>query len=389
MAKFGKGSTAIATQTVKTEPETVPTVTETEVTTAPSTVDGDALADHAAKLAAKESKGMVATLERIAKAREDWQGGPLYTLMALRATYSPEELDEFPVPGSETGNNPDKFSITVQNGDKRSTRKTTFYAQFTRATGSGKALLQRLEWLERAADKGAVKDGIPEDISDMTPEQRVSHKSFCDNRLNTMTQAYKKAMDLHFKFNAVNEYADNITAEPIWEEGYSPDDVDDLFACRVVPTAEPIAVWMAVEGKPPRWEPFSIGAFLKLNPAKATEKGGGFKHLIESGIVKKAPGGGATTPQGAASEDITIKTVDRGLGVAVEFHRWFMEILGERDKAEYGRLVQATGKKDADEYVVSFVELKNILNDYCRDNKLDARYVKLKQAHSELVAKAS
>lgn len=384
MANFKAGNakteTAIATQTVD-----VPEVQD-EASIIPN-IDGDALAEHAFALAAKESVVMRDTFDRLAKAREDWQGGPLYTLLALRGTYSSEELDEFAYPGSDTGNNPDKFKMTVTKGDKKTSRNTTFYAQYARGTGSGKAILERIDWLDRAADKGAVKDGIQEDILEMSPEQRASHRSFLEGRLNTMTQAYKKAMQLHFKLNEVNEYATNIFAEPIWQEGYSPDDVENLWEAKIEATQEPIAVWLAEEGKPiTKWEPFSIGAFLKLNPAKALEKGGGFKMLVESGIVPKAAGGGATTAAGAASEDITIKTVDKSLGVLAEFHRYMVDIMSARDGADYGKFVQEINKKGNDEYVTSLVELKNILVDICAKSKLDLKYVKMLEAGSELVS---
>lgn len=376
-----KSSTAIASGVVETSDEEVTTVPAIE-----RTLDGDALAQHAATLAAKASKVMADTFERLAKAREDWQGGPIYTLLALRSTYEPEELDEFAIPGSDTGNNPDKFKVTEIKGDKKTTRNTTFYAQFARATSSGVAILERLEFLDRAADKGAIKDDIPEDIMAMSPQQRDHQRSFLEGRLNTMTQAYKKAMQLHFKLNEVNEYADNIVAEPIWQEGFSPDDVENLWEAKVEATQQPIAVWFVEEGKPvTKWEPFSISAFLKLNPDRALEKGGGFKALVESGVQKKAPGGGANTEAGAKSEDLTIKTVNTGLGVMVEFHRYMQEIRGERDGAEIGKFLMELKKKDNDEYVVATVELKNILLDICRDTGLDAKYAKLASAGNPLV----
>lgn len=348
-------------------------------------LDGDALANHAQTLGAKASVFMGNTVERLAKAKEDWQGGPIFTLLALRDAYSEEELAEFAVPGSDTGNNPDKFKITVMNGDKKTTKQTTFYAQFARGTSAGKKIVEELANLDRAADKSAVKDGIPEDVLALDHEGRERRRSFLEGRIDTMTAAYKRAMNLHFKFVEVEEYAENIFCAVDWMQGKSPDDVDHVSQCEVEPGNEPIIVWYEEPGKPQKREPFSIAAFLKLNPAKALEKGGGFKNLTESGVVKKAPGGGATTDNGARSEDISIKTVDRGLGVMVEFHRWMQEIRGERDGAAIGKFLMELKKKNNDEYVVATVELKNILLDVCRDTGLDAAYAKLASAGSELI----
>lgn len=353
----------------------------------PNAVDGDTLAEQAHDLGSKAGVIVNETATRLAKAKEDWQGGPIYTLLALRASYDETELDMFPVPGSETGHNPDRFSITTMKGDKKGTKKTTFYAQFTRATAAGKALVERLDWLERAADKGMVKDGIPEEILEMSPDQRDSERSFCENRINVMTQAYKKALELHFQLQKVNSYADNIVAEPIWQEGKSPDDCGETpWLAEVVPTNEPIMVYVVPEqGKPVQhWEHFSIGAFLKLSPSKATERGGGFRKLVESGATKKAPLSPGQAAAVAAAQDVTIKTVDRGLGVFVEAHRWLLEIMGSKDAADYGKLVNELTKKGNDEYVTSFVELKNALVDICKNNKLDNKYVALKEKGSDL-----
>lgn len=384
MSKFSMGSakasTAIATKTVEVEEQE-----DTSIVPASDlpNIDGDALANHAAHLAAKAGKVLGDIVERLAKAREDWQGGPIYTLLGLKASYSDEELDEFAIPGSETGNNPDRFSITTVKGDKKGKKKTTFYAQFARHTPAGIAIEQRLEWLDRAADKGANKDGIPDDVLGMSPTERDSERSFLENRIRTMTAAYKAGMNLHFKLKEVNEYADNIVAAPIWADGQSPDDVKNEWEAKVVQTAEPIAVWVAEEGKPiTKWEAFSIASFLRLDTGKALEKGGGFKALVESGVTKKAP----AIPGQPSGDGINIKTVDTSLGALVELHRYILEIQSQKDGAEWGKLVQSLTKKGNDEYVSSIVELKNILVDTCRDNKLDQKYIAMKQAGSDLVS---
>lgn len=360
--------------------------------------DGDALSAHAMRLGAKESKYMADTFQLLAKARDDWRGGPIMALLSLRSTYTDEELDEFAVPGSKGGNNPDKFSITVETAKGKSAqRQTTFYKQFALGTGSGKAIVERLNWVLRALNKEATKEGIPEDIVALDRDRLEAQVSFLETRLNTMAIAYRNGMKLHFKLREVNEYSEYITADILWQDKCSPDDVatfneegeviaSNLWNCKVEPTNEPIVLWEMIPSKAPRRDSFSISAFLKLNAKKAEEKGGGWKNLVESGIVPKPPGGGVNGAAGTqAKPDLTIKTVDTGLGVLTEFHRYMLEILGEKDKANIAKMVQETNKKGNDEYVVSFVELKNVLIDYCRDNGLDSKYLKLKQSGSALL----
>lgn len=362
------------------EPSPLPASTDT--------IDGDALAEHARTLGAKESEEMQTTFETVAKGRDDWQGGPIMCLLALQRTYSAEELNEFAIPDSETGNNPDKFTVEYMDGDTKKKKKSSFYKEFARGTVTGRSLIERLEFLDRAGDKGAIKDGIPEDILEMSPEARISHRSFCEGRLSTMTQAYKKAMRLHFKMVEVNEYAEECSAYAMFVDGHEPEDEKgnqrDLDQVMIERTNEPIAVtWNMGEGKPVKWEPFSIGAFLKLDVKKATEKGGGFRHLIESGATKKAPKAPGKPDK---PETLTIKTVETALGVLAEFHRYADEISGAKDPVEYGKLVQALKGKDMNESISALVETRNFLNDLCKKVDADRKYVAMQQGGSNSVA---
>lgn len=375
---------------VETKPEApanLPATTEPAETPEPTVaVQGDQLA-LAAKLAAKESPFMATTQAVIAKGREDWQGGPIMTLFSLQQTYEDEELNEFPIPGSEApNNNPDKFKMEYMEGDTKKTKNTSFYVQFAHLTKSGRDYVFRLECLDRVADKGAIKDGIPEDILNMSPEQRRVHRGFCEGRLKTAAQSYRNAMRLHFKIKEVEEYGDGqtVTVDPLWVEGHGPDKVDPEHVM-LEPGTECLAVnYQTADMKHPNWEHYSISAFLKLQPKKAEEKGGGWVNLRDSGATKKAPKAPGTAEK--VGDDLTIKTPDRFVGFVVEEHRWLDEILSEKDRATYGALCQQLTAKNNDETIIAFVELKNWLNDMARELKLDARYTKIKSAGSDMIS---
>lgn len=398
MAKrtFGRSGTTAKVETpkVETKPEpTVPVVVETPAppeAPADVAIQGDQLA-LAERLAAKETPLMAKTQSVIAKGREDWQGGPIMTLFSLQQSYSDEDLDfnldMFPIPGSEApNNNPDKFKMEYMEGDTRKTKNTTFYAEFARRTPSGRNYLQRIQWCEQAADKNMVKDGIPEDIMNMSPEQRRVHVTFCEGRLKTAASSYRNALRLHFQIKAVEEYGDGNTVQvnPLWVEGHGPDEVEPEHVM-LEPGNEPLHVSYEVEGKPIQWEHYSITAFLKLKPKTAEENGGGWIKLRDSGATKKPPKVPGTVEK-PSGDELTIKTPDRFLGFIVEEHRWLDEILSEKDRATYGQLAHMLTQKDTDEVKVAVVELKNWLIDMCRDLKLDAAYTKIKSAGSDLVS---
>lgn len=379
-AKAEKPETTNEPKVLPATPGTVEPAKPVDGTVTVPTIDGDALAEHARKLGAEESEEMQSAFETAAKGRDDWQGGPIMCRLALLRNYTAEQLAEFAIPDSETGNNPDKFTVEYMDGDTKRKKKSNFYKEFAHGTVTGRSILERLEFLKRAADKGSIKDGIPEDILEMSPEARVSHTSFLEGRLSTMATAYRKAMRLHNKLSEVEEYAPECSAYVMFVDGCEPEDGEterELSEVQIERTNEPIAVtWFQGEGKPVKWEPFSIGAFLKLNPKKAAEKGGGFRHLIESGATVKAP----KAPGKPDKEDgLVIKTVEKALGVLAEFHRYADEISGAKDLAEYGKLIQALKGKDMDESISALVETRNFLNDLCKKVDADRKYVTMQQ----------
>lgn len=356
---------------------------------AQANLDGDALAEHARKLGAKAGKASSEAISIVMKAKEDWQGGPFRVLFGLQMDYEPEELDTFAVPDTDTGNNPDVFKIHKENAKgKVSLVDSNFYVNFADGTPDGQNILSRIEWTERAGDPKSIKDDIPEDIMAMNPHERETHLNFLKGRRNTIRQSYKKAMALYFKQKEVETYP-GVSCEPIWETGKGPSDVAEGETPVVANTTKPIAIWVTPdEGKPvTKWEALSIGAFMKLNPRKAQEKGGTFQSLIESGVVKKTAGGGATSNND--KDAFVIKTVDRGVEVFAEFHRWLDEIAGAKDKAEYGKLLKLGNSKNNDEFIAALVETRNIISDICKEVKADDKYVKLQQGGSDLVKQTS
>lgn len=377
--KRSNGSTAVASGTVETtQPETnLPNI------------DGEALAAAAHTLGAKVGTETEGAIELVAQAKEDWQGGPFKVLFGLQCDFEPEELDTFAVPDSDTGNNPDVFKMPKEDAKgKVRMVDSNFYVNFADGTPSGQTILARIEWTERAGDPKAIKDDIPADIKEMDPHQREVHLAFLKGRRNTIRQSYKKAMALYFQLGAVNAYP-GVKAEPIWIKGQSPDDIKEGEMPSVENTTKPIAVWLVPdEGKPiAKWEALSIGAFMKLLPNKAMEKGGTFAALIESGVVKKKPGSGTGSDKG--KEGLTIKTLETGVTVLAEFHRWMEEIATAKDKVEYGKLLKVGNAKDNDEFISAIVETRNMLADLCKEVHADDKYVKLQQGGSELVKAAT
>lgn len=349
-------------------------------------VDGDTMAARARGLGAKVGEASETAIATVMKAKEDWQGGPFRVLFGLQEDFTEEELNGFPVPDDDAGNNPDIFNVTKEDAKtgKLKSVKSNFYVNFADGTPSGQHILAQIEFTQRAGNTAMVQDDIPEDIREMTPHERENHLNFLNGRRNTIRQSYKNAMALYFKFIEVNNYP-GVKAEPIWAKGKSPDD-EPAGGIEVENTTKPIAVWLIPdEGKPiAKWEALSIGAFKKLNAKKGLEKGGTFASLISSGATKKAPGSGATTDK---NDGFVIKTADKFFDVFAEGHRFIDEMLNDKRLVEYGKLLQKMNAKDNDELVTDVVELRNFFVKLCDDTNADAKYVKIQSSGSPLADK--
>jgi len=359
------------------------TVTETEVTEQPSNlpnIDGAALAEHAGKLGAKVSADTEAVIGAVSAAKEDWQGGPFPVLFRLQKDFTPEELDDFAVPNSDTGNNPDEFKIAKENSKgKVSLVATNFYKEFAHKTPAGANYLARIEWCARMEDKNAMKDDVPDDIRDMNPMELEQHAKWCATRINSMIQAYKLAMALYFKSAEVQAYP-GITCEPLWVKGKEGEEVQKVRDC--------IQIFITPEPSKPvaKWAFFSIQSFLRLNVKKALEQGGTFQKLVESGATPKKKADGST---GSDAEGIDIETVETGVNVLAEVHAWTDRILSEKTKADYGKLLKLGNTKGNDEYITMVKELKDFFVTLANDIKADTKYAALMQSGSELTKEAT
>lgn len=366
MAKFNlKASVSAAALAANTDagtPETVNTDSEGETQRA-----------KAIAFALQESEEMSQAIETVADAKEDWQGGPIKVLFALKATYG-DEIDNFPKPDLDSGNNPDKFKVPMTVDGVTSIRATTFYTIFSDNTKEGKAIVDELSYLKRMANVNDKKEGIPAAILDLyldNEDKRESRTNYLTGRRGTIRTSYRKAMALLFQLEAVANLPhvdcdfDYVTDN----EGNDTDEVEN--------TTKPIIVWEKVaDGKPVKKSlRFSIGSFLKLDAKIAGEKGGTLKELIKT--VARDTNTKVSMP--------TIKTAETYVTGLVECFRAIDEFNSDADQKEMGKLMKILNAKGSDELKVAVVEYRNYLDDICDELKLGEWYADLQAKRSPLV----
>lgn len=347
--------------------------------------EGETQKAKAIALALRESDEMGEAIEAVAKAKEDWQGGPITVLFALKEAYG-DDIDTFPEPDLETGNNPDKFKLAVTDSDGKTTmRPTSFYMLFADATKEGKAVVEELAFIKRASNLEATKDGIPEAILNMTADERVTRTNYLTGRRSTIKTSYKKAMALYFQLNAVANLP-TVGCDFVYVSDANGDDTDVIAA-----TTKPIICWQ-IPGNDAQGNPrpikdrefFSIGSFLKLDAKKAAENGGNFKAL--KATVARATGG-ATGNKDAAVKPV--KTYETFVASFVELYRAMDEFQSDADQKELGKLMKLLNSKQTgtDELKVAIIEFRNYMDDMVDELKLGPWYADLQAKRSPLVTR--
>lgn len=330
--------------------------------------DGNAQAAKARSMAAKAGP-LSEVIEKVEAANVVKAGGAVNTMVMLRHIYG-ADLDSMPKPGEKEGNNRDEITIEETVDGETKSRDTTFYVVFADNTPLGASILSRLAQCERAKKTDTVKDDIPADILEMVDNRTIKREIDRLEALRSTNRALiKRAMKLVHQFNAI-ETVPGVLADPIWADGKEGKEVLNVKDC--------IQVWQMHEDEKRGVKysrDFNISTFLKLDTKAAIEAGGGFKALIDTLARETKKGGQNTT-----APDRRIASLDTMVGVTVELHRFTDEIILDKDKAEYEKLIKALkSAKAADETVASFVELRNYLTDIIDAAGLQERYNKLQQ----------
>jgi hypothetical protein len=373
---FNKASDSVAAMEANTDKGTEQ-IPGTEVVNTDS--EGETQKARAIAFASQESEEMSAAIELVANAKEDWQGGPIKVLYALRETYG-DEIDQFPKPDLETGNNPDKFKVSMTNDQNvTAMRATSWYMIFADATKEGKAIVNELNYLKRLGNKNDKKDGIPAELVELyvdDDDKRTARTNYLNGRRSTIKASYKKAMSLYFQMDAVASLKFcNADFVYLIENGVPTGEVEN--------TTKPIIVreMLANGEKGDKREFFSIGSFLKLNPKEASEKGGTLKALLKT-VARD------TNPRTAVFP--TIKTADSFIKGFVELFRAMDEFQSDADQKELGKMMKTLNVKNdegADLLKVSVVEFRNYLDDIVDEMKLGEWYATLQAKKSPLVTR--
>lgn len=368
----------------KSKVETVVSATELQV--------GEAMEMKARAFGASQSAALGETINRIAKAKQDYQGGPFAVMFTVTKNMTGEQLDELPHPASNSGQNPAIYKVSVIGAKgKRSTPEHKYYNVVSDNLACNVAKQARIDLLELSlGDPTKVNmSSVPADIQDMDKKYREAEIARLKGELATSRRNVNEAFELLFHIREINELP-GVEASVIYAIG--PDgllqDGEDGRESVVENTTTPISLTTTVEGrKGIDTCLLSVGSFKKLDPKKASEKGGTYQALIDTAQRGTKSGTGSGT--GGAAKPERIATNDTLIARMVDIHAYMDEIASDTKQTAFSALLNQLNKKEGSaDLLMTMTEVRDFLNDLLgKTYKAGERYQELTRVRAEAEAK--
>lgn len=302
---------------------------------------------HAAELAkiAAKDKELMTHVHDLSEANVMQKRKGLTVALALGEAYTEEQLSEFPVPGSETGNNPDKYTVPGKNAKGVVTnKKRSFYRDFAEFTPEGAELKARLQ---------AIRDD-----ASLGDRQKESKAASFETRLDYLAGVYGSAVAFITQMRVINEMFDGKV-----EAYIMPSDEPEAKEGEYSNSTKPMMI-ADLENKG-NGKVMSVGAFLALKP-KAAE-GKGFKELIATSS-RKGKGDHTAT-------DTKIPNADKAADVMLALVNFF------DDKDAYAKLAKAVAKEGGEVLIEAIGDLHMATDDFMPT--IQSAYDRIKKARAE------
>lgn len=358
---------------------------KTETVSAAELSIGEEMQKKARAFGVLHSAELGDTINRVAKAKQDYQGGPFAVMFKVTANMTGEQVDELPHPSSNTGNNPAVYKLPG-NGPKAKPVEGKYYNTVSDSLACNVAKQQRIEILELSlGDPTKVNmSSVPQDILDMHKDYRDTEIARLKGELATSRKAVNEAFELLFHIREVNELA-GVTASVIYaldKDGKSLDGEDGRETV-VENTTTPIIVTTTNENrKGIDTIKLPVASFKRLNPAKAKEAGETFKALMDTATVKRGTKTPAADAPGGA-KPFLINTIETFQARTTDYHDYIDKVWSATDKAEYQKLLAIVGPRGpagSDDFALSLYSIYTCLGDLYRHDTIRARAEALKEA---------
>jgi hypothetical protein len=288
---------------------------------------GDAMRKAALSYAAKTGTAIDLVVVKSANAKHEFSLAPSRLMNAIRSTLSQEEIDALPRPNSryndaEVVASNEMADINLWKDPSKpdgKAKEQSFYVVWSDNTPEGVNVIKELDYCSRINAEGMKIDDIPsawQKQHNATPQTLKKYRKYLEGRRGTIRKAYKDAVRLIVQLEMVNEL-DGCIAEIEDDENYV------IVSNKLKPKAE--------------WKEYSIGAFLKLDPLKASETDGSYAALE---ATAKREQGGSNGVKGTELKLNAVATPESSDKVATVWHSYLAELMADRKGDKYAAYIR-------------------------------------------------
>lgn len=234
-----------------------------------------------------EHEEFSAHLRSASDAKLNAQYSVMQCAIDLDMIFGEDELREWPVPGSETGNNPDKYTILVKVDGEMKSKKVDFYSEIVERMPRGRELVSIIEAVT-VANKNSGNCDHPAVTMLSRPEDRNDLRNQCRQELSVYKSTIRSAMKYYqttWAIESMPKVAVTLLMEPVYEtviidgkqSTQAVKDGSGEPVMRPRRTPKPIKVYDANDAT--AYELYSMTSFSTLNVEDAKAKGGTFEAL--------------------------------------------------------------------------------------------------------------
>jgi len=342
---------------------------------------GAAVHDRALSYARRTGPDIDAVVTTAANAKHEFSLTPIKLMNAIRANLSDEEVDGLPLPGSKWNdrgpdggyiNNPDIAEWKDPSKPDGKPREISFYVVWADGTPEGANVVKELDYIKCASTEGMKTDHIPDTWLRKynNPQQLKKRKKYLETRRATVRKAYKDAVRLIWQLDMVNELP-----------GVQAEIADDLDNTVLVVN---VASKSKTTGIPSEWKYYSVGAFLKLNPLKASETDGSYAALEATAKREKSNDNTKGTKPGELKLN-AVHTPESSDKVATVWHSYLYEALNDRKGDKYAALVKHLSTEAGRQALVTMFDIHGLIGGLRKMDDLETIY----QTEKEKMRKAA
>jgi hypothetical protein len=321
-------------------------------------------------------------VDRLVKARQDWEGGAFAVMYKVTSQLPPQLLAALPDPKADSGMKPAHYWSVVIRDNKEVPKEHYWYEELVLNFPAIRDKGKRIDQLKRSmGDPLKVNQSdIGADIKNMSHDYRNGEIARLTKEISGAVQKVSNAFELYWQFQRMAELP-HVTCYPIYRQGPDNKPMDGLDgrAFEVEPTQVPIVIKSTVAGREDIDKvQVSIGSFLRFDVDKAKEQGGTYQALIDTAKREKKTDEQGNGQANAQSATQLIRSTETALARVLDLYEFADFAWSEKDDKHIDGIRKALNGAGSNDAFTAVMGLKKFLEEVCPDSPRNtARYQEL------------